>query len=120
MTYYRGYHNTSARSYARYQNKAARQTRAQSYLERREKERQEGQAFCEKLKVGDLVSYCHQDDFTLHLRVIEITPTKITTVETAHPERHWLFGGQNSLYPAKYGSCDVAWPAMLTFENFTQ
>lgn len=116
---YRGYHQTyaSSRSYARANNRSTQAAVSRAYFDRQEAETEKGRAICADLRVGDRVSYCHEDGFVLHLTVTDITPTRITTVQTDNPERVWSFFGAESLYPAKYGNCHVTWPAMLKKED---
>lgn len=107
----------SARSYARANNAQTRKGVTEAYFARREAEAEKGRAICRNLHVADCVEYCHEDGFDLHLTIVDITPLKIVTREIARPERQWIFGGSESLYPAKLGSCHVTWPAMLTLDD---
>jgi hypothetical protein len=116
--YQRNHHSyASARSYAWANNAQTRKGVTEAYFARREAEAEKGRAICRNLHVGDYVEYCHEDGFDLHLIIVEITPLKIVTRERMHTERQWIFGGPESLYPAKFGSCHVTWPAMLTLED---
>lgn len=83
-----------------------------AYKKREEEEILQGRLICEELKIGDKVSYEHEQGFTLQLEIISITNMRICG-KSLNTDQIWCFGGKDSFYPAKYGYADKTWPAKL-------